>query len=121
MQLADVDGDFDPDLTVAVAGAPLKIYLDREGQLEDQTFRVVGDPVPVATAIAIGGWDPSCEPDAVFASSATTESRRGLSTGVFEIDGTAPAAGDVVMADLDDDGDLDAVLATPQGVLWLTR
>jgi len=31
------------------------------------------------------------------------------------------AANDVVMIDLDEDGDLDAVIATPEGVRWLAR
>jgi hypothetical protein len=34
---------------------------------------------------------------------------------------TAPASTDVIMFDIDDDGDLDALFATPQGVQWLAR
>ena len=117
--IADVDGDFDPDLAVAVAGAPLHLYVNREGLLEEQTFPRFGEP-PIASAIAIGGWDPGCEPDVVIAG-ATTESRRGLPGGALEIDGDGPAGGDVVMVDLDDDGDTDALIATPEGVRWLAR
>ncbi len=117
--LADVDGDFDPDLAVAVVGAPLHLYVNREGLLEEQTFPRLGEP-PIAAAIAIGGWDPGCEPDVVIAGDAT-ESRRGLPGGALEVDGEGPAGGDVVMVDLDDDGDLDALIATPEGVRWLAR
>lgn len=117
--LADVDGDFDPDLAVSVAGAPLHLYVNREGLLEEQTFPRFGEP-PIASAIAIGGWDPGCEPDVVIAGDAT-ESRRGLPGGALEIDGDGPAASDVVMVDLDDDGDTDALIATPEGVRWLAR
>ncbi len=120
IQLADADGDFDPDLAIAVATAPLELFINREGLLEKQTIPRLGDPVPTATAIAIGGWDPGCEPDLVIAGAAT-ESRRGVPGGGLEVDGDGPAGSDVVMVDLDDDGDLDAMIATPEGVRWLAR
>lgn len=120
LQLADADGDFDPDLAVAVAGAPLRLYINREGLLEEQTFPRLGDPVPTARALAIGGWEGGCEPDLVIAGDAT-ETRRGVPGGGLEVDGEGPAGSDVVMVDLDDDGDLDAVIATPEGVRWLAR
>jgi hypothetical protein len=41
--------------------------------------------------------------------------------GIFTQDGVAPAGNDVVMVDIDDDGDLDALIATPMGVQWLVR
>jgi hypothetical protein len=121
MQLADIDGDFDPDLIVAVTGGPLRLYVDRQGLLEDQTFVRFVDTVPVATAIAVGGWDPGCEPDVVVAGATVTESRRGQPGGALEIDGMGPGASDAVMIDIDDDGDLDALIATPEGVRWLAR
>lgn len=117
--LADVDGDFDPDLAVSVAGAPLHLYVNREGLLEEQTFPRFGE-APIAAAVAIGGWEPGCEPDVVIAGE-LTEARRGLPGGALELDGEGPAGSDVVMADIDDDGDLDAVIATPEGVRWLAR
>ncbi len=119
MQLADVDGDFDPDLVVAVDGAPLRLYVDRAGLLEDQTFVRIADP-PIAAAIAIGGWDGGCEPDAVIAG-ADTQSRRGEPGGALEVDGAGPPAGDALMIDIDHDGDLDVLLATAEGVQWLAR
>jgi len=118
--LADADGDLDPDLAVAVDGAPLRLYIDRDGHLEDQSFVRLPAPI-VANAIAIGDWDAGCRPDAVIASDAGGPTLSGQSTDTFAADAVAPAAGDVVMTDLDDDGDLDAVLAGPDGVRWLAR
>jgi hypothetical protein len=121
LSLADADGDLDPDLAVVVTAAPLRLYIDRDGHLEDQSFVRFPQPIPTANAIAIGDWDAGCRPDAVIASDAGGPSLSGQSTDVFALDATAPAAHDVVMADLDDDGDLDAILAGPGGVRWLAR
>jgi hypothetical protein len=118
--LADADGDFDPDLAVAVRGAPMRLYIDRDGRLEDQSFVRLPQPAPVAHAIALGGWDETCAPDAVVASDSGGPTLRGRSDAL-EAEGPAPAATDVVMTDLDDDGDLDAVLAGADGVRWLAR
>jgi hypothetical protein len=117
LALVDADGDFDPDLAVAVAGAPLRLYIDREGLLEDQSFvRLMPSP-PVTPAFAIGGWDAGCGPDLVVGG-ATWSGQPG---GAFTREGDAPAATAIVMVDLDDDGALDAVLATTDGVTWLAR
>ena len=123
LALVDADGDLDPDLAVAVRGGPMKLYIDRDGLLEDQTFvRVPAPGAPVVHAIAIGGWDDQCGPDAVLASDAGAPTWRGQPDGTFAAETTtAPIATDVVMVDIDDDGDLDAVLATAQGVQWLAR
>lgn len=121
LELADADGDFDPDLAVAIAGAPMRLYIDREGRLEDQSFVRLPQPAPAAEAIALGGWDDGCEPDAVIASAAGAPTLRGAPTGAFTNGVAAPAATDVVLADIDDDGDLDALLAGPGGVTWLAR
>lgn len=119
--LADADGDFDPDLAVSVRNAPLRLYVDRDGRLEDQSFVRLPQPAPMATAIAIGGWDSGCEPDAVVATAAGGPALRGTADGILAADGMAPPATDVVMADIDDDGDLDALLAGATGVTWLAR
>ncbi|MBA3671483.1 MAG: hypothetical protein H0W68_05605, partial [Gemmatimonadaceae bacterium] len=74
-----------------------------------------------ASAFAFGGWDGGCEPDAVIAAGVDTEALRGQPGGALELEASAPAASDVVMVDLDDDGDLDAILATPEGAQWLAR
>jgi hypothetical protein len=119
--LADVDGDFDPDLVVSVKGAAMRLYVDREGRLEDQSFVRLPQPPPMAAAVAIGGWDDGCEPDAIVASAAGGPSLRGSPTGTFVGEGAAPPGTDVVLADIDDDGALDALIAGAQGVTWLAR
>ena len=121
LTFADADLDFDPDLAVAVRDAPMRLYIDRDGRLEDQSFVRLPPPAPTVHAIAIGGWDDGCEPDAVVAADAGAPTLRGQPGGTFAGDAPAPAATDVVMVDIDDDGDLDALLATSQGVTWLAR
>ena len=121
--LADADGDpdLDADLAVAVKGAPMKLYLSREGQLEDQSFPRLPQPAPMAAAIVLAGWDAGrCEPDALVAGATASVALHG-DTEAFTIETMLDAATDVVMIDLDEDGDLDAVLATPEGVRWLAR
>lgn len=119
--LADADGDFDPDLAVSIRAAPLRLYVDRDGRLEDQSFVRLPQPAPLAAAIAVGGWDDGCEPDAVVASAAGGPTLRGTANGVLAAEAAVPPATDVVMADIDDDGDLDALLAGANGVTWLAR
>jgi hypothetical protein len=121
LSLVDADGDFDPDLAVALASGPLRLYIDRDGRLEDQTFVRLPQPTPAALAIAIGGWDEGCEPDAILASDETSALLSGTPTGELAADTDAPPATDAIYADIDDDGDLDAILATEDGVIWLAR
>jgi hypothetical protein len=100
----------------------MRLYIDRDGLLEDQSFVRLPQPPPAIHAIAIGNWDDGCEPDAVVASDAGNATWRGQPTGVFaEEQATAPAATGVVMIDLDGDGILDAVFATAGGAQWLAR
>jgi hypothetical protein len=120
LTLADADNDFDPDLAVSIAGAPMRLYIDRDGRLEDQSFVRLPQPAPVAKGVAIGGWDAGCEPDLVIAGDASA-ALRGLPTSNFELDASAPAASDAIFVDIDDDGDLDAILSTTEGVQWLAR
>lgn len=122
LTIADATGDFAPDLAIAVTGAPMKLLVNRgDGRLEDRTYVTIPSP-PAIHAAAFGGWDDGCEPDAVLASDAGTPTLRGQASGMFAPESTiAPVSTDVIMFDIDDDGDLDALFATPQGVQWLAR
>ncbi|MFN0250728.1 MAG: FG-GAP repeat domain-containing protein [Kofleriaceae bacterium] len=121
LTLVDADGDFDPDLAVALTSGPLRLYIDRDGRLEDQTFVRLPQPTPFALAIAFGGWDEGCEPDAILARDGASAFLSGTPTGELSADVDAPPATDAIYADIDDDGDLDAILATAEGVIWLAR
>ena len=121
LAFVDADGDFDPDLAVAVKGEAMRLYIDRDGHLEDQSFVRLPQPAPIAHAIAIGGWDDGCAPDAVIAADAGAPTLAGQPEGGFAAADPAPPAGDVIFFDIDDDGDLDAILATDRGVTWLAR
>ena len=120
--LADADGDYDPDLGVAVSGATMRLYVDRDGRLEDQSFVRLPQPIAKASSLAIADWDDGCPPDMVVAAMGGTATLRGQDTNAFAAESTiAPSANDVVFADIDDDGKLDAIFATPEGAQWLAR
>jgi len=123
--LADADGDYDPDLAVAIKVAPMRLYIDRDGRLEDQSYVRLPTPIPTARAIAFGSWDASCGPEAVVAADAGTQTLRGIESaafeGTFEAELAVAAATDALMIDIDDDGDLDAIIATMEGAQWLAR
>lgn len=117
---ADVDGDLDLDLVVVLDGAPARVYINRDGRLEDQSFVRLPQPAPVAAAAAAGDWDADCAPDLILAAPATA-ALRGGGDGVFTAEQALAAATAAVLADLDDDGAPDLLLAGPDGVRWYRR
>jgi hypothetical protein len=119
--LVDADGDGDLDLVLALAGGPVRLYVNRAGVLEDQSFVRLPQPAPTAAAAAITTWDDDCAPDLALAASDMTTLARGADGGAFTADGSAPAASDLVFVDLDDDGAPDLVTAGPSGVAWVRR
>jgi hypothetical protein len=122
LTLADVTGDFQPDLSIAVNGSAMHLLIDRDGRLEDQTYDFLPAPIPTAHAIAIGGWNNVCLPDAVVASDLGTPTWTGVASGMFAAEASiAPPSTDVVMTDLDSSGLLSALFATANGVQWLAR
>ena len=121
LALGDVDGDADHDLAVAVEGAGARLYVNRGGLLEDQTFVRVPQPAPVAGAVAIADWNGDCAPDLALAGGGGSRLLAGAASGALADDGGATAATSAVFVDLDDDGALDLVLGAPEGVTWLRR
>jgi hypothetical protein len=119
--LVDADGDLDPDLALALADQPARLYVDRGGVLEDQSFVRLPQPAPVAGALAIADWDDDCAPDLALATAGGTQLARGGDGGAFTSDGSAPAASDAAFVDLDGDGVADLVTAGPSGVAWVKR
>ncbi|MCB9564049.1 MAG: VCBS repeat-containing protein [Kofleriaceae bacterium] len=124
LALADVDGDGDLDLGVALAGAPVRLYVNRGGRLEDQSFVRLPQPAPEGASLAIADWTGDCKPDLAVAVPAGSVLWRGEQVGTtdaFTADAAAAGASAVRYLDLDDDGRRDLVLATPGGVTWLRR
>ena len=118
--LADADGDLDPDLWVGVDAAPTRLYGNRTGLFDDQSFALLPQPAPRARALAVGSWDDACAPDAVLAGDGgATLLRGGGDGGRLDAAGAGPAGGSVVLVDLDDDGAGDVVIAGAAGVAWL--
>jgi hypothetical protein len=117
---ADVDGDLDLDVVVVLDGAPARVYINRDGRLEDQSFIRLPQPAPAATGAAAGDWDGDCAPDLVLAAAATT-ALRGGADGVFLAESALASAAATVLADIDDDGDPDLLLAGGGAVRWYRR
>ena len=118
---ADADGDLDLDLLVVVDGAAPRVYINRAGRLEDQSFIRLPQPAPAALAAAAGDWDGDCAPDVVLASTAASSALRGGTDGAFTTDTALAGAAAAVLADLDDDGDPDLVLAGNGNARWYRR
>lgn len=123
--VADVAGNALPDVLIASEGAPVKLYVNRgDGRLEDRSFLVLpsGDPV-TATGAALGDWTGDCARDALVARNYEPPLVwRGSSEGPMTAEPFTEADGhQVLMADIDDDGVLDAVLVGQGEVHWVSR
>lgn len=117
---ADVDGDLDLDLVVVLDGAPARVYVNRDGRLEDQSFVRLPQPAPVAGGAAAGDWDGDCAPDLALAAG-TSAALRGGQDGAFAAETALAGAAVARLADVDDDGDPDLLLAGSDGVRWYRR
>jgi len=120
-RLVDADGDGDLDAVLVLADEPPRLYVNRDGRLEDQSYVRLPQPAPIAAAVAIARWDDDCAPDLAVAATAATDLARGADTGAFTDEAQVPAAADAAFVDLDDDGAIDLVTAGPGGVAWVRR
>lgn len=123
--VAQVTGNALPDVLVASEGAAVRLYVNRgDGRLEDRSFLALPSADPIAaTGAALGDWTGDCAGDAVIArGSQPPLIWRGSPEGSMTAETFTGATGDqVVVADLDDDGVLDAVLAGTDGLHWVGR
>lgn len=120
LAIADVDADADFDLAVAIAGAAPRLYVNRGGLLEDQSFIRLPQPAPAASGVTAADWDGDCLPDLALAG-ATTSLYAGADDGAFTADGEVAVSTGARFTDLDDDGAIDLVLASSAGVVWVHR
>ncbi len=118
--VADVDGDLDLDAVLAIAGGAARVYVNRGGLLEDQSFLRLPQPAPIARGAAVADWDGDCAPDAVLTGAATAAIRGGPD-GVFALEQALGDATAAVATDLDDDGAPDVVVTGAAGARWFHR
>ncbi|MCE9573344.1 MAG: VCBS repeat-containing protein [Deltaproteobacteria bacterium] len=118
LALTDVEGDGDLDLAVALAAGSPRLYVNRGGRLEDQSFVRLPQPAVTARGLAIARLDDDCAPDLALVDDTGLAIARGTDGGAFA-DASELAivgAADVTAIDLDDDGVPELVVAGADGV-----
>ena len=123
LTLADANGDFAPDLAIAITGAPMRLLVNRgDGRLEDRTYITLPHPRRRSTPPRSEAGTTAASPTRC---SRPTPARRRCAVSRAARSPPShrprPRRRDVLMFDIDDDGDLDALFATAQGVQWLAR
>ncbi|RMH44918.1 MAG: VCBS repeat-containing protein [Deltaproteobacteria bacterium] len=122
--IADVNADGVADVLVAVAGGPVRAFVNRgDGRLEDRSYVVLPSQPADAVAVAAGDWDGDCLDDAIVGLDvAGAIGWVGADTGAMSEEAMpAGDAADVALADIDDDGRRDAVVAGGGRVVWIAR
>ena len=123
LAVSDLDGDRFGDILLAVAGGGVRVFSSRgDGRVDDRSFFYFPDGAPTdATAIAARDWDGDCTSDVIASIGESTATYRGSEAG-FAIEGEGQVGRIVELADVDDDGDFDALLLDANGeVTWLKR
>jgi hypothetical protein len=124
LAVVDLDGDGFRDLLVVADGQPARAYVNRgDGRLEDRSFLVLPSlDVDDGASLAAGDWTGDCGPDVVIGrADGAPLSWRSAGDGSLVAEPFADAAGaQVLLADLDDDGVLDA-LVVGDGQMWWVR
>lgn len=123
LAIADVNRDGAVDLVVGAVAASVRLYINRgDGRLEDRSFVTLPNmDIVDAQAVSAADWDADCLPDIAVAATGGLRSWRGSDTGEF-VDEAMPAGGDqLVLSDVDDDGDRDLIVAGAGEVVWVRR
>jgi len=127
MALFDVNADGALDLISAGIGSNVRIYVNRgDGRLEDRSFITLPlvDSAD-AVSVAAGDWDGDCLPDVVVGLSGNAVaplSWRGDGAEALVSETLQVTTGSqLLLADVDDDGDRDLLVAGSSSVVWVRR
>lgn len=128
LALTDVDGDGDDDALIGSNGQD-RLYLnDGGGHFRDRTGRCLPPDADDTLALAVGDVDGDGDPDALFGIGYSGEDRLYLNdgSGVFSpVTNALPAHSSstdaVLLADMDGDGDRDAMLGRARDFRLITN